>query len=310
MPTDDPPPARDPSDASRNAQQPVPEKASRRSFFALPAPVKRMFDHFPLVTYAENELPARAPKGRQQCSLHVFTTDEDARQGRASFNPGCLKWQVYLKFNDIPFRAVPSNNHASPSGALPFLLPAATASESDEAVSSKRLRKWVASQKTAEKVPGHETEDVRYEAYASLLENRVRKAWLFQLYLSPANRSVVHRLYIAPCSSNLFIQLTIAHQLRAAAESEFVKSCSTNTLVEDDIMRDAESALEALATLLGEDDWFFGQGKPGLFDASVFAYTQLVLDEGMQWSENKLGELVRSHGSLVQHRERVGGLYF
>ena len=133
---------------------------------------------------------------------------------------------------------------------------------------------------------------------------------LFQLYLTPANRSVVHRLYIAPCSNNPFIQMTIAYQLRTAAETELVKSSSTKTLVEEEIMSDAENAFEALATLLGSDEWFFGQERPGLFDASVFAYTQLVLDESMLWEDNKLGELVRRHAGLVRHRESVVGLYF
>ena len=75
-------------------------------------------------------------------------------------------------------------------------------------------------------------------------------------------------------------------------------------------MRDADAAFDALATLLGDDEWFFGQEKPGLFDASVFAYTQLLLDEGMQWQENQLGDLVRRHEGLVRHRQQVVELYF
>ena len=50
--------------------------------------------------------------------------------------------------------------------------------EEKDAVPSKRLRKWVASHNPTEKAQRLENEDVRYEAYASLLENRVRKAWV------------------------------------------------------------------------------------------------------------------------------------
>jgi metaxin len=32
--------------------------------------------------------------------LHVFTTEEDAKNGRPSFNPGCLKWQVRAMVNE------------------------------------------------------------------------------------------------------------------------------------------------------------------------------------------------------------------
>lgn len=66
----------------------------KRSIWSLPPPVKRIFDKFPLTTYEANEVPARAPRNRSKHVLHVFTTEEHARSGRPSFNPGCLKWQV------------------------------------------------------------------------------------------------------------------------------------------------------------------------------------------------------------------------
>ena len=75
-------------------------------------------------------------------------------------------------------------------------------------------------------------------------------------------------------------------------------------------MRDAEEAFNALSTLLGQDEWFFVQQKPGLFDASVFAYTHLILDEGMGWGENTLAEQLKRYGNLVQHQERITKMYF
>jgi metaxin len=62
--------------------------------------------------------------------------------------------------------------------------------------------------------------------------------------------------------------------------------------------------------VLGEDDWFFANDKPGLFDASVFAYTQLLLDDGMGWKEKKLCRALSSRGNLVQHRQRLLVRYF
>lgn len=155
------------------------ESTGFRSLFSIPPPVKRVFDKFPIVTYEANELPIRAPRGRGNNVLHVFTTPEDAKDERPSFNPACLKWQTFLKFNGIDFRTVPSSNHASPSGALPFLLPAVSASEAAKAVdpvASNKLKRWIASREQGEKV--QEPDDMRYEAYASLLDNRIRKAWV------------------------------------------------------------------------------------------------------------------------------------
>jgi metaxin len=74
-----------------------------RDFFSVPAPVKRLFEAVPLLVYESNELPERALKvkgggkgtrGGNVPSLYVFAKEEDARSGRPSFNPGCLRWQV------------------------------------------------------------------------------------------------------------------------------------------------------------------------------------------------------------------------
>ena len=94
-----PPPSTDgASDAHQNVsarrRQQQPPAAQERSFFSVPPPLKRIFDRYPLVTYAENELPVRATRRREGNVLYVFTTEEDARDGRPSFNPACLKWQV------------------------------------------------------------------------------------------------------------------------------------------------------------------------------------------------------------------------
>jgi hypothetical protein len=67
------------------------------SFFRVPAPIKQLFDRFPLTTYPANDLPQRVPSGRADSQLFVFSDAASARRGRPSFNPQCLKWQVSLR---------------------------------------------------------------------------------------------------------------------------------------------------------------------------------------------------------------------
>lgn len=67
-----------------------------RRIFAVPAPLKRIFDQFPLVTYSENDLPITSPGRRQGHALYIFTTSHDAQLDLPSFNPTCLKWQVSI----------------------------------------------------------------------------------------------------------------------------------------------------------------------------------------------------------------------
>jgi metaxin len=65
-----------------------------KDLFSIPAPVKKLFDLVPVVTYPSNPLPSRSPKSSRISSLYIFSTARDAAAGRPSFNPSCLKWQV------------------------------------------------------------------------------------------------------------------------------------------------------------------------------------------------------------------------
>ncbi len=61
----------------------------------VPGWLQCVFDRFPLVTYAPNELPAGSPGlGGQEPTLYVFAREEHEANGFPSVNPSCLKWQV------------------------------------------------------------------------------------------------------------------------------------------------------------------------------------------------------------------------
>nr|CAF32034.1 hypothetical protein AfA6E3.060c [Aspergillus fumigatus] len=124
------------------------------------------------------------------------------------------------------------------------------------------------------------------------------------LYLDAKNfEAVARRLYVDPSTSNCAVRAALAMQLQQAARDELLKTSAYVDVVA--LEADAADAFEALSTLLGENDHFFNRPNPGLFDASVFAYTHLILDEGMGWKQNRLGELLRQHKNLVQHRNRL-----
>jgi metaxin len=88
----------------------------------------------------------------------------------------------------------------------------------------------------------------------------------------------------------------------------------------NDLYAEAEKAWEALSLLLGEDEWFLqstgegedekGESGPTIFDAEVFAYTHLLLDESMGWREKRLVRSLRKWKNLVAHRERVLETYY
>lgn len=175
-------------------------------------------------------------------------------------------------------------------------------------IPSNKLKKWLASQRDTSTAA--EPDDLRYEAYISLLEDPIRKAWLFQLYLEPGNVLLLSQLYVDTCSSHPIVNATLAYQLRIAAEGELKKASASLVLIEPDIMHDAAEAFEALSSLLGEDEWFFGCSSAGLFDASVLAYTHLILCGDLKWRHNKLATALREHSNLVHHQKRAVQQYF
>ncbi|KAF2011558.1 hypothetical protein BU24DRAFT_413193 [Aaosphaeria arxii CBS 175.79] len=271
----------------------------RNRWYSIPAPVRTLFNKFPLVTYPENDLPL--PRRNRENVLYVFG------ESPLSYNPSCLKWQAYLRFSGINYSAIASSNHASPSGALPFLLPSTADTKPSKPVPSSRLQRWAMNNSAA---AIEESSDTRYEAYLSLLEHKIRRAWLYSVYLSANSTSIAEPLYVLPTSRNSFVRLTIARDLRCAAENELLKF---SAIIDADLLHsEAEEAFNSLESLLGEDTWFFDNQMPGLFDASVFAYTHLLLDDnlGSGWADTRLRDTIVQKKRLVAHRNRILDQFF
>lgn len=200
---------------------------------------------------------------------------------------------------------VSANNHASPTGSLPFLIPASSSlARPSSPVSSNKILQWVESQSGKETQPRP-----RNELYSSLVDHGIRNAWLHFLYLDESNfRTVAWNLYLAKTSSNRFVQVTLGRQLQQAAREELLK---TSSLIDaDDLYTRAAKAFQSLSSTLGDDIYFFGNPDPGLLDASVFAYTHLLLDQNLGWQTATLVNLVKQHPNLVHHRSRLLTTYF
>lgn len=145
---------------------------SARGWLAVPAPLRALFNAFPLRVYEPEPLPYRSPDPRPpRPALYVFAFDGE---DRPSYNPSCLKWQTFLRIAGVDVDLVPSNNHASPSGALPFLLPAASDGQTAP-LTGEKLLEYARRNASYEPpvVPNH-----RLEAYRSLLAQSIRPAWV------------------------------------------------------------------------------------------------------------------------------------
>ncbi|EHK25481.1 uncharacterized protein TRIVIDRAFT_85265 [Trichoderma virens Gv29-8] len=293
---------------------------SRPGWFAVPAPVRELFKLFPLTTLPAESLPERAPeRTRPRPCLYVFArTLEDARSGRPSFNPQCLKWQTFLRIAGVQVHLVPSNNHASPSGALPFLLPPTTQTPTSEKESTTtpssnavtkptvpltgaKIHRYAKDNSPRETLP--DSPPSRTEAYEALLLQSLRPAWLYALYLHNSNTHLLKSLYLPPSP---ILHLPSLHTLRNAATDEILNTTRRALIDPPQLLADATDALRSLSALLAGDDWFFGQPGPGLFDAEVFAYTYLILDEAFGWADDySLAQCLAKFDNLVEHRRRL-----
>ncbi|KAF2456791.1 hypothetical protein BDY21DRAFT_43409 [Lineolata rhizophorae] len=277
------------------------------SAFAVPGPVKRLFARFPLRVYPPNGPPLRAPQNRRDPVLYVFATRRGAVAGAPSFNPGCLKWQAFLKFRGVRFVLASSSNHASPSGALPFLLPAG--SLPPDPVPSNRLAKWASD---AAGYPEENSPTSREFSYLGLVDHNIRRAWLYSLYLTPNFDSVATPLYINATSSAAAVRLFLARELVNAATDALLGTSSVIDAAQ--LYSEADDAFESLSILLGEDSWFFGADSPGILDAAIFSYTEPLIQErlggGGMWVDGTLRQMVLGRPRLVDHRNRILGMYF
>ncbi|KAJ1326470.1 SAM complex protein [Microdochium nivale] len=278
-------------------------------WFSIPAPLARLFKQFPLLTYPPNELPARSPQQRDVATLYVFISNADALRGLPSYNPTCLKWQTFLRLAGVEnLRITSSNNHASPNGALPFLIApsgssggslSSTATSSPLIIPSNKLEQYALSHARANNNKGdtnkrHPTisdipsssssQSHRFEAYTALLDHKIRNAWLHALYLCPRNTELLRYWYIRPASSSAAVQAATLLQLRAAAEAEITRSSTHNTLRViyrgvggsesehgrggDELYDGAREAFSALATCLHGEDGG-GAGDEWFFGADA-----------------------------------------
>ncbi|QDS77334.1 hypothetical protein FKW77_005092 [Venturia effusa] len=305
--------------------------------WGIPAPLKRLFDRFPLVTYAENELPARSVKipgreirsdihtlfdaceggkrlgngdggkgsGKQKDdALHAFfswTDDVEGGVAVASFNPGCLRWQTYLVFRGVRFHVVPSNNHASFPSTLPLLAshPDAGPPFIQPVVPAANLEKWA--RKT-------EPVGMREEVYMSLVEGPIRRAWLYHMYLTPNFELLTVPSYINSQSKSFLVRAFTSRELRANAEKALLQY--KPIISEHSIYLEAEEAFKALATYL-EEQMDAGKAPTTLLDAAAFSYVYLLLELKEEvWADRRLVDVVRKFKGLKEHADVIKKSYF
>ena len=144
--------------------------------------------------------------------------------------------------------------------------------------------------------------------------------------------------YINPNSANPLVRAAMAPPLRGAALEQLLESqpltADMPLLDLERLYRDADDAFEALDTLLGDHKWFASVGDnpkqesdqdetstskdqrevPGMLDASVFAYTHVILTLFAFSSDaspaGRLRTSITGRSSLLDHHTRIARQYY
>ncbi|KAK0387186.1 hypothetical protein NLU13_5499 [Sarocladium strictum] len=294
----------------------TPTTSSSQSIFTIPQPIRSLFNRFPLQTYPPNSLPsspsstaASPSEATASPTLYIFASPSQPLSS-PSPNPTCLKLQTYLLAAGVQHTCVSSTNHASPSGALPFLLlPGENSSSSRKPLTGGKIVEYAKQNARDAALLGDAEEHPKIEAYRSLISQAIRPAWLHDLYLVEANITLLKTIYLP---SSPLTHPSLLHTLRTAATTEILQTTRRPILNPSLLHADAIAALRSLDALLGETTktsseknvWFFGADAPSLFDAEVFAYTWLLLDDegAMGGLISGVREELRGLQNLVRHR--------
>ncbi|KAI8379192.1 uncharacterized protein BYT42DRAFT_495800 [Radiomyces spectabilis] len=255
---------------------------------------------FPLKVFPPVDKPATLTKD----TLYIY--GPGWRNSWASFDVDCLQMQMYLKFCDVDFDIVNSNEpHASPSGKLPFLVTVPGA-----VYESAKIHQWLKDTQKEKTLPSATGEQAK--AFIALANSKLYAALLFSQWLEPLNYSeITSKAYYSQVPSP--INWVLAYRKKTDVVQRLLTD--RDILVREEIYQDAANALEALSVKLGDDTYFFGESEPTWMDAVIFSYLHVIMGapqftDGTFSDENKrqagtLRGLVRKHENLVQYAKAI-----
>ncbi|KAK9350702.1 hypothetical protein V1505DRAFT_361499 [Lipomyces doorenjongii] len=316
------------SDMSGSASVPLQTKSAPSSqqpssdvmYMKVPSLIKTVFDKFPLIKYAEAPLPSACifPTPSEKLgTVFVQAITDDL------IYPQSIRLLTILKLAGVfdKFTTIPSSPHAAPkSGSVPYIfLPSRPKVDSDLLPrtiypESKAFYRWLAS--IAPSFPAFDP--AQQNPLLSLVDVRLRDAWVLTLYLYPLNYSsiFVPRLshgYSQSDRTKSILPQILAYTTSHDAQKLLRRSTGVPRITETtqkSIIANAEEALDALANILAVSGTFYlNGGKPGVLDAAVYGYLWPILSldfKNMKGDgQAELKRMVTERKALVELVNRI-----
>ncbi|KAK9235703.1 hypothetical protein V1525DRAFT_434462 [Lipomyces kononenkoae] len=309
------------SDQTKSQSSSTSEHSSSNvTYMKVPSLIKILFDQFPLVKYAESSLPSACifPTPSEKIGT-VFVQDitDD------SIYPQSIQLLSILKLSGIfdRFTTIPSSSHAAPkSGTVPYIfLPSRPKVKSDLLPrtiypESKVFYLWLAS--IAPSFP--EFDYAGQSPLLSLIDVRIRDAWVLTLYLYPVNYESIFiprlsQAYSQSDASASILPRILAYTTLHDAQQLLRQSTGVPSITETiqrSIIANAEEALDAFANLLVDSGKPYLDGDdPGVLDAALYGYIEPILRLDIRNrkgdAQAELKTLVTARNILVEWAERI-----
>ncbi|RIA88955.1 hypothetical protein C1645_773609 [Glomus cerebriforme] len=251
--------------------------------------IRQFLNKFPLKThrslYGIRELDVP--------SLYIWGPGWKSGQ-ETSFDQECVKWQTFLKFGKFEFETKRSNEPLmSPSGKLPFLM-----LSTDDVLVDDAIEKHVYDSYSENLGSLTNEQEANSQAYIAFADNKLRNALLYYLWCEPANELMTHKKYVGHYAKPL--DKVLFHKYKNLAVKELLTR--KPVLDKEEIYQEADEALQAISTVLGDTDYFFGSRLPTIIDAVIFSYIHVILNIPLR--------RVKVPPNLLKYSERIYNDYF
>lgn len=263
---------------------------------AVPGPVRRLFEAFPLETKPPIEVDNRGvDEADGPLTLYVYNLSDDG----VCTDPEGLECQAVFRRNQQKPLVLTSSLHVCPKGRLPYIV--------------EKQREKVRVYNEAKSINGNVVK--QGQVYLTLIKVALGDAWKMTL-LDPENEQIKRTLYGCDREAELlrpFASKEITQTFLTQLESRhalFVGHCRSwlfnwpAPLVETtyaETMEQADECLDVFETLLG-DQQFIHDDRLGHEDILLFSYIYLITT---YLASSPLNELVQRRPSLVTHSKNV-----
>ncbi|KAI9237265.1 MAG: hypothetical protein BYD32DRAFT_461744 [Podila humilis] len=268
-----------------------------------PSPIKPV-----LYAYAPGWKVNRPKETTPEANETSEEKKEEPAPTTGSFDVDSLKWMAYLKFNNIDYDIRPAfEPNMSPSGKLPFL-----ALPDGSFVTEDGFEDFVQMNGSPDaKLDINEAAEAF--AFTALAESKIHAALIYTLWFEEAHFKNTTRSHYFGHHVPV-LKTILAYQEKSSIVHSMLL---TRTQIDRElIFEEAASAIDSIATLLGDSDYFFGKDAPSSLDAIVFAYLHVILtlpkvrsaDDSGRSSE--LARIVRKHSNLFEYSQKMWRKYF